>query len=135
MSVPRVALFCCTSARGALSTPTKGEETPPGVSIIELPCSGRIDEVTILRALRNGAWAVLVVGCLEDNCRYRSGNYQAWRRVEEARSLLRQLGVDPARVQMCHSASNQHARLAEAIEEMRDRAKRLGPIKILEDDQ
>jgi coenzyme F420-reducing hydrogenase delta subunit len=77
----------------------------------------------------------MVIGCLEENCRYRSGNYQAWRRVEEARSLLQQLGVDPARVQMFNMASNQHARLAQAIEEMRDRAKGLGPIKILEGDR
>jgi coenzyme F420-reducing hydrogenase delta subunit len=135
MMGPRIALFCCSNARGALSVPGKGEEALPGVTIIELPCSGRIDEVTILRALRNGAWAVMVVGCLEDNCRYRTGNYQAWRRVEEARSLLKQLGVDPARVQMFHIASNQHARSNEAMNEMRDRARRLGPIRILEGDR
>ncbi len=135
MTGPLIALFCCANARGALSTPENGEEAVPGVSISELPCSGRLDEVLIIRALRNGAWAVMVVGCLEGNCRYRTGNYLAWRRVEEARSLLKQLGVDPARVQMFHIASNQHARLDEAMNEMRDRAQRLGPIRILEGDR
>lgn len=135
MTGPRIALFCCSNARGAVSTPEIGEEVISGVSITELPCSGRIDEVTIIRALRNGAWAVMVVGCLEENCRYRTGNYQAWRRVEEARSLLKQLGVDPARVQMFHIASNQHARLNEAVNEMRERAQRLGPIRLLEGDR
>jgi F420-non-reducing hydrogenase iron-sulfur subunit len=132
---PKIALLCCHNARGALSILEQEEGTRPGVSIIELPCSGRIDEVTVLRALRNGAWAVVVVGCLEGNCQYRSGNYQAWRRVGEARSLLQQIGVDPARVQMFHIASNQHARLAEALNEMRDRARRLGPIRLLEGDR
>jgi coenzyme F420-reducing hydrogenase delta subunit len=132
MTGPRIALFCCSNARGALAFPGNDEEAIPGVSVNELPCSGRIDEVTIIRALRNGAWAVMVVGCLEDNCRYRTGNYQAWRRVEEARSLLKQLGIDPTRVQMFHMASNQHVRLNEAVNEMRGRAQRLGPISILE---
>jgi coenzyme F420-reducing hydrogenase delta subunit len=130
---PRIALFCCANARAALPRP---EANPsPEVSVIELPCSGRIDEVSIIRALRSGAWAVMVVGCLEGNCKYSAGNYQAWRRVEEARSLLQQLGVDPERVQMYNMASNQHARLGQALCEMKERAARLGPIRILEGDR
>lgn len=131
MTGARIALFCCTNARAALAE----EKALPGVSVIELPCSGRIDEVAIIRALRNGAWAVMVVGCLEGNCRYGTGNYQAWRRVDEARSLLQQLGVDPQRVQMFNIASNQQARLRQALDEMRERADKLGPIRILEGDR
>ncbi len=135
MTGPSIALFCCTNARAALSPAGGDEERSPDISIIELPCSGRIDEVTIIKALRNGAWVVMVVGCLEGNCKYGAGNYQAWRRVEEARSLLQQLGVDPQRVQMFNVASNQHSRLLNAMNEMRERALKLGPIRILEGDR
>ena len=134
MTEIKIVLFCCSAARTALAAPGGREALPPDVSAVELPCSGRIDEVTIIRALRAGAWAVMVVGCLEDNCRYGTGNYQARRRVEEARSLLGQLGIDPDRVRMVSAASNQHAILVRAIAEMRERAAKLGPIRILEGD-
>jgi coenzyme F420-reducing hydrogenase delta subunit len=131
MTDPKIALFCCANARAALPR----LEDDPNIALIELPCSGRVDEVSIIRALRGGAWAVMVVGCLEGNCKYSTGNYQARRRVEETCSLLQQLGVDPQRVQMFNVASNQHARLGQAIGEMKERAARLGPVRILEGDR
>ena len=38
------------------------------VTLVELPCTGRVDIVHILRAFREGADAVFVTGCLEGNC-------------------------------------------------------------------
>jgi coenzyme F420-reducing hydrogenase delta subunit len=77
----------------------------------------------------------MVIGCLEGNCKYGTGNYQARRRVDEVRSLLQQLGLDPQRVQMFNLASNQHARLGQAMTEMKERAAKLGPIRILDGDR
>jgi coenzyme F420-reducing hydrogenase delta subunit len=130
-----ITVLCCANARLSLTAPGEVENLPPGTKVIELPCIGRIDEVTILRTLRGGAWAVLVIGCLEGNCKYLSGNYQARRRVDEARSLLQQLRMDPSRVQMCNIASNQHACLKAALAESRERAAQLGPVKVLEGDK
>ncbi len=103
--------------------------------MVEVPCSGRIDEVMLMRALRTGSRAVMVIGCLEGNCKNRTGNYHAQRRVDEARSLLAQLGMDPRRVRMYNVASNQHAYARQAVEEMRALAKELGPIRIKEGDR
>lgn len=132
---PRVTMFICRSAREALQTQEGELALPEGVGVVELPCSGRIDPVTIIRALRSGSWAVMVVGCLEDNCKFQSGNYQARRAVEEVRSILEQVRVDPQRVQMFNVASNQHAGMAAAVDEMTERARRLGPVSILEGDR
>jgi coenzyme F420-reducing hydrogenase delta subunit len=135
MTDPTIAMFICRSARTALVRPDGSEAIPPGVQVMELPCSGRVDEVMALRALRTGAWATMIVACLDGNCKNRTGNYQARRRVEEVRSVLQQLGVDPARVRMCSVASNQHALLMREIEEIRGTARKLGPIRILEGDR
>jgi F420-non-reducing hydrogenase iron-sulfur subunit len=135
MTVPTIAMFICKAARTALAGPDGTETASPSVKVIELPCSGRVDEVMVLRALRTGASAAVIVSCLDGNCKNRTGNYQARRRVEEARSLLKQLGVDPDRVRMLSMASNQHARLMKDLEEMLDLARSKGPIRILEGDR
>lgn len=134
MTEPIIAVFICRTARAALAGP-QGEEIAPGVQLIELPCSGRVDEVMLLKALRQGAWAAMVVACLDGNCKNRTGNYQARKRVDEVRSLLSQLGLEPERVRMFSVASNQHAWLMEAVEGMRRSARAWGPIRILEGDR
>jgi F420-non-reducing hydrogenase iron-sulfur subunit len=108
------------------------EELPEGVSVVEMPCSGRIDEVMLLSALRTGSRTVIVIACLDGNCKNRTGNYHARRRVDEARSLLSQLGLDPRRIAMYSLASNQRASWLEAVKEMGQLAEALGPIRILE---
>ncbi|MBI0582772.1 MAG: hydrogenase iron-sulfur subunit [Methanomassiliicoccus sp.] len=135
MTDPTIVMFMCRNARTALSGPEGTEAVPPDVRVIEVPCSGRVDEVMMLKALRNGAWAVMVVACLDGNCKNSTGNYQARRRVDEARSLLAQLGVDAGRIRMYSVASNQHAMLMAAVGEMQAFARERGPIKILEGDR
>ena len=130
MNEVKVMLICCENARTAVDA--VGEELPPEVKIMELPCSGRVDEVTIIRALRLGASAVMVVGCLEGNCKHHSGNYQARRKVEDARSILAQIGVEPERVEMFNLSSNQSVRARTAAQEMVLRARTLGPIALTE---
>lgn len=89
----------------------------------------------LLRALRAGSHAVMVVACLDGNCRNRTGNYHARRRVDEARSLLDQLGIDPRRVGMFAVASNQNAAWKLAVARMQDIAEELGPVRLLEGDR
>ena len=84
----------------------------------------------ILRAFREGADAVLVVGCLEGNCKYQYGNIEARKRVTLAKSLLQSAGLEPERLEMFNLASNQDWRFVEAVEEMVSRVDRLGPNPI-----
>ncbi len=134
MSTSEITCLCCRSARTALQ-PNGDEELPEGVSVVEMPCSGRIDEVMMLRALRTGSHVVMVIACLDGNCKNRTGNYHARRRVDEARSLLSQLGLDPRRVAMFSLASNQSSCWLEAVKDMRELADALGPIKLMEGDR
>lgn len=124
MSEVKVLLICCGNARAAVDD----AEPPSEVKVLEVPCSGRVDEVTIIKALRLGASAVLVAGCLEGNCKHHSGNYQARRRVDDAKNILAQIGVEPERVEMFNLASNQSAKARMAMRETVSRARNLGPI-------
>jgi F420-non-reducing hydrogenase iron-sulfur subunit len=129
-----VVMLICSAATGALELARENGLAVPEAAVVEVPCSGRVDETTILRTLRQGARAVLVVGCLAGNCRFRTGNHEAHRNVDEAKSILEQIGLSPDRVEMVEIASVQYVRLVEAMRSMEERAERLGPIDLLEGD-
>jgi coenzyme F420-reducing hydrogenase delta subunit len=99
----------------------------PDVMIIRIPCAGRIDVLHILRAFRDGADAIFVAGCLEKNCNYEYGDFEAKKRVEHAKRLLSDIGIEKERVEMFNVASNQGCRFPEIVREMVSRVEGLGP--------
>jgi coenzyme F420-reducing hydrogenase delta subunit len=96
------------------------------VTLIRLPCAGRLDVLHILRAFREGADAVFVAGCLEGNCHHIYGNIEARKKVDQARSILDSLGLKGGRVEMFNLASNQDFKFKEMVDTMVRRVEELG---------
>ena len=86
-----------------------------------------MDIIHILRALEDGADGVYVAGCLEGECHFQTGNLKAKKRVQYVKGLLRDLGIEPERVEMYNMSAAQGGRFAEVAREMVDRIKKLGP--------
>jgi F420-non-reducing hydrogenase iron-sulfur subunit len=107
-----------------------GQGYSPDVLIIRLPCTGRLDVKHVLRAFREGADAVLVVGCLEGNCNFQYGNIEARKRIVQSKQILVQVGIEPERLEMVNLASNQAWRFVEAVKEMEGRLERMGQSPI-----
>jgi F420-non-reducing hydrogenase iron-sulfur subunit len=125
----RIVGFVCrdSALAAAEQAALRGISYPACVTLVELPCTGRVDTVHILRAFREGADAVFVAGCLEGNCKYLYGNIEARKRVALARSLLQTAGLEPERLEMFNLASNQGWKFAEIVQEMVSRVGKLGP--------
>lgn len=100
----------------------------PGVRIIRLPCTGKVDAIHLMKAFENGADAVFVAGCLEGGCHYLEGNLRAKKKVAYVKRLLADLQIEPERVEMFNLSSAMGGRFAEIVEEMTQRVKKLGPI-------
>lgn len=125
----RLVAFCCqycayaaADLAGALRL-----QYPPQVRIVLLPCSGRLDLLTALLTLEEGADGVMVVGCLPGDCHFLKGNLNARRRVEAFQKRLQAIGLEPERVRMFNLSSAMAAQFAEAVTEMTEQIKRLGP--------
>ena len=97
------------------------------IKIIRLPCTGKVDLVHILRAFEKGVDGLYVVGCLEGECHYKSGNLRAKKRVAQAREILERIGIGGDRVEMFNLSSSEAPRFVQAAEEMVERIKSLGP--------
>ena len=92
-----------------------------------VPCTGRVEELMILKAFENGADGVMVVGCLEGDCHYQVGNIRARRRVERVAGMLDEAGIGGERVRMYNLSAGEGAKFARFAGEMYEHIKKLGP--------
>ena len=90
---PRSWPFCVTGARTRGPTwPARPGSSTPERRVIRVPCSGRVNPIYIVEALRQGADGVLVSGCHPGDCHYLAGNYFARRRFAMLQRYLEYLG-------------------------------------------
>ena len=130
---PKVVAFLCNwcSYAGADLAGVSRIQYPHNIRIIRVPCSGRINPAFLLRALQNGADAVLVSGCHPGDCHYISGNLAARRKFALLKELLQYAGIEPERVQFTWVSASEGGRFAAIVEKVVEQARKLGPNKKL----
>jgi F420-non-reducing hydrogenase iron-sulfur subunit len=126
---PKIIAFLCNwcSYAGADLAGVSRLQYPPNVRIIRVPCSGRVNPLFIIRALRQGADGVLVSGCHPGDCHYLSGNYYARRKFTLLDSLLEHLGLEKGRVQFSWVSASESIKFAQVIKEVTESVRALGP--------
>jgi F420-non-reducing hydrogenase iron-sulfur subunit len=102
---------------------------PAALRDIRIMCTGRLDPTFVMKALREGADGVLVMGCHPGQCHYDAGNYKAMRRMALLRRTLAQLGVHPDRVHLAWASAAQGTHFTETVIKMTDTIARLGPLE------
>ena len=103
---------------------------PDNIRIVSVPCTGKVDLIHLLKAFEKGADGVYVVGCMEGECRYNSGNIRARKRVEQAQKILESIGIGGERVQMYNLSSSEGPKFARFAKEMTEKITALGPNPI-----
>jgi len=103
---------------------------PSNVKVIQVPCSGRVDIIHLLKAIEDGADGVYVAGCLEGECHFLTGNLKAKKKVQYVKKVLEELGIEPERVEMFNLSAGEGPRFAEIAREMFNRIKELGPSPV-----
>jgi len=126
---PKVVAFCCNfcAYSAADLAGSMRLEYAPNVRIIRLMCTGKVDTVHLLKAFEDGADAVFVAGCEEGDCHFLEGNLRAKRRVAQAKRMLKEIGIEPERLEMVHAGASDAPAFVGAVNEMTERARKLGP--------
>jgi len=126
---PKIVAFLCNwcSYAGADLAGVSRLQYPPNIRVIRVPCSGRVNPLFILRALRQGADGVLVSGCHPGDCHYLSGNYFARRKFALLNSLLQYAGVEPGRVHFAWVSASEGGKFSQVVKEVTEKVKALGP--------
>lgn len=126
---PRIVAFLChwCTYTGADLAGTTRQQYPPNIRVVHLMCSGAIDVVYVLKALMDGADAVLIGGCHPGDCHYQSGNYKARRRVAILKTIFKQLGLPEERVWLRWISASEGKYFADTIREVTAAVTALGP--------
>jgi len=128
---PNIVAFLCNwcSYAGADLTGTTRTHYPPTVKVIRVMCTGRVNPLFVLQALRQGADGVLISGCHPGECHYLKGNYLARRRFLLMRNLLEYIGINPLRIRMSWVSASEGKKFADVITEVTEEIKKLGPLE------
>ena len=126
---PIIVAFCCHYCAYAAAdlAGTMRLKYPGTVRVLRLPCTGKIEVNYLLAAFERGVDGVIVAGCLEGGCHFQEGNLRARRRVERARQMLGEIGLEPERLEMFNLSSAEGTRFAEIVTLMSERIAKLGP--------
>jgi F420-non-reducing hydrogenase iron-sulfur subunit len=129
---PRIVAFFCTwcTYTAADLAGTARMHYAPNVRVVRLMCSGRVDPQFVLAAFRHGADGVLIGGCHPGDCHYAQGNYNAWRRVELLRALLRAMGIEGERLRLEWISASEGDKVQRVCNEMTEQLRRLGPLRL-----
>jgi len=103
---------------------------PTNVKIIRVPCTGKVDALYLLKALEDGVDGVYVAGCEEGDCHFLKGNIRAKKRVGYVKSILKDLGINPGRVEMFNMSAADGPRFVDVARTFTERIKALGPSPI-----
>ncbi|MDH3792084.1 MAG: hydrogenase iron-sulfur subunit [Rhodospirillales bacterium] len=126
---PKIVAFCCRHCAYAAAdlAGTSRLAYPPSLNIVELPCTGRVDVLELLRTFEDGVDGLLVAGCLPGRCHYLAGNLHARQRVDYAQRWLEDIGLEGERLRMINLSAAMGAQFAELATEMAETIKSLGP--------
>jgi F420-non-reducing hydrogenase iron-sulfur subunit len=128
---PKIVGFLCNWCSYTASdlAGTARMKYAPNVRIIRVMCSGRVDPAFVIKALALGADGVLIAGCHPGDCHYVEQNYKTMRRFAMLQHTLPSIGVEPQRIKLVWASAAEGLQLAQAITELSDQIRHLGPLR------
>ncbi|MDD3625976.1 MAG: hydrogenase iron-sulfur subunit [bacterium] len=129
---PKILAFLCNwcSYAGADLAGTSRIQYPPNIRVVRVPCSGRVNPLYIIKALKDGIDGVLVSGCHPGDCHYQSGNYYARRKFNMIKNLLEYMGIEKGRIHFSWVSASEGGKFAEVVKQVTESIKELGPNKM-----
>jgi F420-non-reducing hydrogenase iron-sulfur subunit len=126
---PKILALCCHYCAYAAAdlAGSMRVQYPPNVRVLRLPCTGKVDIGYIMEAFEKGVDGVIIAGCLEGGCHFQEGNLRARKRVEFAKQILEEAGIEPERLEMFNLSSAMGQTFAEIATQVTERIRKLGP--------
>jgi F420-non-reducing hydrogenase iron-sulfur subunit len=103
---------------------------PANVRMIRMMCTGMVDPKYVIKALLDGADAVLVSGCHPGDCHYINGNLKARRRIKLLKEILPKFGFDERRLKMTWIGASEGIDFAKTIRALVAEVKEIGPNQL-----
>ena len=131
-SKPLILVICCSEC-GHTVVDSSGMamlKYPANIRVMKVPCTGIVQVHSLLEAFKAGAQGVMVVGCKNDGCHYEVGSQKAQKKVELAKRLLKEYGIEPERLEMFNMIYIEGDKFAEAARTMTERLEKMGALQL-----
>lgn len=92
---------------------------------INVPCSGKVDLLYLLKLFETGADGVMLLTCKEGECRYLEGNLRARRRADAVATLLEEIGLGGGRMAIIQSGEAGSERIVDRIRDFSGAIKKM----------
>ncbi len=123
--IPKLVCFSCKFGWGYLNGNGYYKQVR---NLIPVICSGKVDTTHIIGAFKEGADGVLILGCPDGQCHFKTGNYQARKRIFLLQNVLKEFGIEPGRLKIALDIDPEGTRIPAIIEEMKTELGSLGPL-------
>ncbi len=100
----------------------------PGLRLVAVPCSGKVEAHHILGTMAGGADGVLILACAEKACKFLEGSMRAHKRLDFARRWLTELNIEPERIEFVHATPRDKDGLTEILNRFGAKLDDLGAI-------
>ncbi|MBM2832489.1 MAG: hypothetical protein HW414_1541, partial [Dehalococcoidia bacterium] len=110
---PAIVSFVCTYNLSGLAY-----SAPDNLALVAVPCLAKIGTLHLLKALELGADGVLLLGCGDQACQYKNAMDWTKLRLEAARKVLADVGLDPNRLAMHEISRPAGQQLAGLVQEL-----------------
>jgi len=135
VDAPRIlALLCYWCAYSAADfAGIKRIDMPASYRAIRIRCSSSVNTGLLMQLFRLGVDGIVVAGCPERSCHHLWGNFVADKRLELARAVMGQLGLDGGRLRFEYIGAPAYGKLQEVLQQMDAKLRKLGrnPVSLL----
>lgn len=98
--------------------------------MIRMMCTGMVDPKYVIKALLEGADAVLISGCHPGDCHYINGNLKARRRIKLLKEIIPKFGFDERRLKMTWIGASEGIDFAQTVRSLVAEVKQIGPNEL-----
>lgn len=129
---PVIVAYCChyCAYTAADMAGSMRLSYPPDIKIIRVPCTGKVDPLYIMQALKDGADGVMIAGCLKGDCHFKTGNIKALKRITHVKELIGEIGLEESRVEMAMMSAGMGKQFAQIVTEFTGKIRKLGPCSL-----
>ena len=120
--------FCCANSSAKAAELSKAVFEVEGVNVRlgVLACSSKLEILHVLRALETGADGVALWTCPAKACKFGRGSIRAGKRIERARRILDQIGLESKRVFLAELEAADEAALDKALKQTAGELAKMG---------
>ncbi len=123
-----IAFYCSNCASSAATIASKMKlYMSSDIKLINIPCTGRLEVLHLLKPFEQGADAVYIMGCQEDSCQYMNGILKLKKRVDHVKKILEQIGIEPQRIEVFSLYAGKGQDFISIADRIINSVKELGP--------